>query len=94
VNVRLLALTLLFVTCVSTVNAQSFLMDLKAERNPATRSKKALALADAAVDNAQDFYTEGDVEKGNAQLQDMIWALNEASQLISGGPQIAVVQES
>ena len=35
-----------------------------------------------------------DVEKGNAQLPDMIRALNEASQLISGGPQIAVVQES
>jgi hypothetical protein len=60
--------------------AQSFLDEIKAERDPARRSEKALTFADTAFDTARDFYTKGDVHKGDAQLEDMTNALNECVQ--------------
>jgi hypothetical protein len=61
----------------SVVNAQSILGELKAVPDPAKRSERALAFADAAFDNAQSFYAKGDIDNGNAQLEDMTSALNE-----------------
>ncbi len=76
--VRLFGLSLLFAACASVVSAQSLLEDLKAEPNPATRSKMALAIAEAAFDHAHGFYGEGEIDNGNAQLEDMTNALNVA----------------
>ncbi len=67
----------LFATCVSTVQAQSFISELEAEHDPARRSEKALVYADTAFDNARDFYNQGQIQKGDAQLEDMTNALNE-----------------
>jgi hypothetical protein len=64
----------------ATLRAQSFLDEIKAERDPARRSEKALTFADTAFDNARDFYTKGEVHKGDAQLDDMTSALNECVQ--------------
>ena len=61
VNVaRTIAVTLAFSAFLSVVNAQSFLAALKAVRDPAKRSEKALAFADAAFDNARGFYAKGE----------------------------------
>jgi hypothetical protein len=65
------------VTFVSVANSQSSLADLKAEHDPAKRSKKALIFAGVAFDNAAEFYARGEIEKGDAQLEDMTNALNE-----------------
>jgi hypothetical protein len=62
---------------VALLNAQSFLAELKAMPNAAKRSEKALAFADAAFENAQSFYAKGEIDNGDAQLEDMISALNE-----------------
>lgn len=74
---RLVEVALLVVTCVSVAGAQSLLTELKAEHDPARRSEMALNFADIAFDNARDFYTKGEVDKGDAQLEDMTSALNE-----------------
>jgi hypothetical protein len=65
------------VTFVSVANSQSSLADLKAEHDPAKRSKKAFIFAGVAFDNAAEFYAKGEIEKGDAQLEDMTNALNE-----------------
>lgn len=62
---------------VSLVNSQSAVADLKAEHDPAKRCKKALVLAGVAFDTATEFYAEGEIEKGDVQLEDMTKALNE-----------------
>jgi hypothetical protein len=78
VNVaRVIELSLLLVTFVSVVNSQSSLADLKAEHDAARRSKKALIFAGVAFDSATEFYAKGEIEKGDAQLEDMTNALNE-----------------
>lgn len=51
--------------------------ELRAERDPVKRSDRALALADQAFDNARAMYTSGAIQKGDAQLEDMMNALNE-----------------
>jgi hypothetical protein len=56
---------------------QSFLAELEAERDPARRSDKALTFADAAFDNARDFYTKGEIKKGDAELENMTNALKQ-----------------
>jgi len=73
----LIEIGLLFATCVPFAPAQSFLTELKAEQNPTRRSEMALTFADTAFDNARDFYEKGDIQKGDAQLEDMTNALNE-----------------
>ena len=56
---------------------QSFLAELEAEHDPARRSDKALTFADAAFDNARDFYIKGEIKKGDAELENMTNALKE-----------------
>ena len=75
--VRLTQACLLLAACVSVVHAQEFLSELKAQHDPAKRSEMALTFADTAFDNAKDFYAKGEIEKGDAQLEDMTNALNE-----------------
>lgn len=78
VNVRrLFEVSLLIAMYIAAVQAQSLLSELRAERDPAKRSEMALNFADAAFDNARDFYTKGEFEKGDAQLEDMTAVLNE-----------------
>ncbi len=74
---RQLGMGLAIITFVSSCYAQSFIAELKTtEHNPARRSEKALVLADSAFDNARDFYNKGEVDKGDAQLDDMTKALD------------------
>lgn len=68
---------LLFATLIPVGHAQTFLSDIKAEHDPGKRAEMALTFADNAFDNAREFYTKGDIEKGDAQLEDMTNALNE-----------------
>lgn len=56
---------------------QSLLAELEAEHDPARRSDKALTFADAAFDNARDFYLKGEIKKGDAELENMTNALKE-----------------
>jgi site-specific recombinase len=82
-SVRLAALlgaALLATGPVPVLRAQSFLDELKAEHDPVRRSEKALTFADTAFDSARDFYTKGEVHKGDAQLEDMTNALNQCVQ--------------
>jgi hypothetical protein len=91
VNVaRTIAVTLAFSALLSVVNAQSFPAELKAVRDPAKRSEKALAFAVAAFDNARGFYAKGEIENGDAQLEDMASALNEcvSSLAVARKPQL------
>lgn len=69
--------SLLFASCVSMGYAESSLGELKAERDPGKRSEMALAVADTDFDQAREFYSKGEVEKGDAELEDMTNALNE-----------------
>jgi site-specific recombinase len=69
------ALLLLLVGCGA--SAQSLLADLTLEHDPLRRSDKALVFADTAFDNARAFYTSGEIEKGDAELDDMTKALNQ-----------------
>lgn len=69
--------SLLIATFGSVGQAQSFLDELKAQHDPAKRSEMALNLADTAFDNARDYYAKGEIEQGDAQLENMTNALNE-----------------
>jgi hypothetical protein len=77
---RLVGVSLLILTCGPVGRAQSFLAELAAEHDPVRRSEKALALADMAFDNARDFYKKGEIQKGDAQLENMANALNDCLQ--------------
>lgn len=57
--------------------AQNLLTEIRAEHDPAKRSEKALNLADAAFDSAREFYNKGDIHKGDAELENMMTALEE-----------------
>lgn len=74
-----LQVSLAAIASLTTMQAQSFLDELKAERDPGRRSELALAFADNAFDMARDFYSKGEVHKGDAQLEDMMNALNECT---------------
>ncbi|MGA8026700.1 MAG: hypothetical protein WB992_06100 [Bryobacteraceae bacterium] len=74
---QLIDICLLMVTCASLVHAQSLVAELKAQHDPTKRSELALNFADAAFDNARDCYEKGEIQKGDAQLEDMTNALNE-----------------
>jgi hypothetical protein len=50
-----LQVSLAAIASLGTLQAQSFLDELKAERDPGRRSELALALADNAFDMARDF---------------------------------------
>ena len=70
---RLLCLTFI----AASLYAQSPVGELKTEHDPAKRAEKAVALAETAFDNARAFYDKGEIDKGDAQLEDMMNALNE-----------------
>lgn len=59
------------------LNAQNLTAEIKAERDPAKRSEKALSLADTAFDSARDCYNKGEINKGDAELENMMTALEE-----------------
>jgi hypothetical protein len=73
--VRLIELSLILALA-SSVSAQSFLAELKSEHDPAKRSERALAFANEWFDNARDFYHQGKIDKGDADLDNMTQALN------------------
>lgn len=74
---RALQWTFLLAACGCTVQAQSFLAELRAEHNPAKRSEMALAFADEAFDTARASYLKGQIKAGDAQLENMTNALKE-----------------
>jgi len=67
----------LIVTCASVMCAQSLVSELKAEHDPGKRCEMALNFADNAFDNARTFYVKGDIDKGDAELDNMTAVLNE-----------------
>jgi hypothetical protein len=73
--IQVISLSLGFASFLSA--QQSFLAELETERDPARRSDKALTFADAAFDNARDFYSKGQIKKGDAELENMTNALKE-----------------
>ncbi len=73
---KLFEAALVFLICAPSLPSQSFLTELQAEQNPQKRSEKALMLADSAFDTAREFYLKGEVEKGDAKLEDMTKALD------------------
>ncbi|MBV8070408.1 MAG: hypothetical protein JO270_10920 [Acidobacteriaceae bacterium] len=74
--IRLFEASFVFLICAATLSSQALMADLQMEQNPQKRSDKALALADNAFDTARDFYLKGEIQKGDAQLEDMTKALN------------------
>lgn len=66
-----------FALLAAVTNAQSLISEIKAEHDPAKRSEKALSLADTAFDNAREDYNKGQIHKGDADLEDMMTALEE-----------------
>jgi site-specific recombinase len=72
------ALPVAALLCLSALaNAQNLISEIRAEHDPAKRSEKALNLADAAFDSARELYTKGDIHKGDAELENMMTALEE-----------------
>ncbi len=69
---------LVLLTC-SLIQAQSLIAEIKAERDPAKRSEKALSIADLSFDNARDEYNKGEIHKGDAELENMMSALEECA---------------
>lgn len=74
---RKLLIAGVFLTFTTLLHAQSFVAELKAEHDPAKRSEKALTLANEAFDSAREDYNKGDVHKGDADLENMMFALEE-----------------
>ncbi len=70
-------MTLLLLATGFLSSGQIPMAELKSERDPVKRSDHALAIADQAFDNAKGFYSYGAMQKGDAQLEDMMNALNE-----------------
>ncbi len=70
---------LLFLLLAAPLCAQSAITELKAEHDPVKRSEKAVALAELSFDNARTFYDKGEIQKGDAQLETMMNALNECA---------------
>jgi hypothetical protein len=70
-------LRLLSLTFALSLYAQLPTAELKAEHDPVKRAEKAVTLAEMAFDNARTFYDKGEVDKGDAQLEIMMNALNE-----------------
>ena len=73
---KLLGIGFLLVCTLSAAEGQSFLADLQAVHDPVKRSERALEFADAAFDDAKEFYSKGKVHEGDAELDKMTKALN------------------
>ncbi|MBV9158429.1 MAG: hypothetical protein JO097_19370 [Acidobacteriaceae bacterium] len=74
---RLAGAIFLLLSCLPILQAQTVVAELRAEHDPSKRSELALDFADTAFDNARDYYSKGEIQKGDAQLEDMTNALNE-----------------
>ncbi len=59
-----------------TASAQSFLAELKMERDPAKRADLALSFADESFDSAKTNYHKGEIHEGDVALDNMTTALN------------------
>jgi hypothetical protein len=57
--------------------SQSLISEIKAEHDPAKRSEKALSFADMEFDSAREDYNKGLIHKGDADLEEMMTALEE-----------------
>jgi phosphoheptose isomerase len=69
-------LGLILIAIGSSAQAQSFLAELKLEHDPARRSEMALSFADTSFGTAKDMYHNGEVHKGDEELDNMTSALN------------------
>jgi hypothetical protein len=58
-----------------TASARPSQVDPRDERDPAKRSERLLGTAEAAFDGARSAYAKDDVHAGNAQLDEMMAAL-------------------
>jgi hypothetical protein len=72
-------LLLAFLITAMPLCAQSTITELKAEHDPVRRSEKAVTLAEQSFDNARTFYDKGEIQRGDAQLEVMMNALNECA---------------
>jgi exonuclease VII small subunit len=61
---------------INTAAAKPAQADQKEDRDPARRCEKFLEAAEAAFDTARSAYTKDDVHKGDAELDEMVTALN------------------
>jgi hypothetical protein len=57
--------------------------ELRAVHDPGRRSEKALALADEAFDDARGYYDKREINKGDAQLDNMTAALHECAEALA-----------
>jgi hypothetical protein len=57
-------------------SAQSFLAELKLERDPGKRADLALSFADESFDSAKTNYHKGEIHLGDVALENMTFALN------------------
>jgi hypothetical protein len=57
-------------------SSQSFLEELKSERDPGRRAEMALSYADESFDSAKTNYKKGDIHEGDVALDNMTSALN------------------
>jgi hypothetical protein len=74
--IRFGELAALALTISYSLSAQSFLAELKSQRDPGKRSDMALAFATESFDTARDFYNKGEIHQGDAELENMTSALN------------------
>ena len=72
-GIGLFALGFVAVPATSARPAQA---DLKDEHDPAKRSERCLQAAETAFDSARSAYTKDDIHSGNADLDEMMAALN------------------
>jgi len=63
--------------CFALPSAQVVTAELKSEPDPVKRAEKALTLADSFFDNARAFYKNDEIQKGDAQLEQMTAALDQ-----------------
>jgi hypothetical protein len=57
-------------------SSQSFLAELKSERDPVRRAEMALSYADESFDSAKTNYKKGEIHEGDVALDNMTSALN------------------
>jgi hypothetical protein len=75
-STQVLGLGMLILAFAGSTSAQSFLAELKSQHDPAKRSEMALIFADELLDNAKASYSQGQISKGDADLESMTKALN------------------
>jgi hypothetical protein len=75
-TIKVMQLGLLAATFTIAASAQSFLAELKLERDPGRRAEMALSFADESFDAAKTNYHKGDIHEGDVALDHMTSALN------------------